>query len=1248
MPANDTVPGNKVEYLRLIETRLKSFRSGALNDNAVSLLSALGYRSDKTLGYELGTAAGLLELTNRKDFFSREKARPEEWLSVDLLFQLTDEEIRDNGRPALNFDSKKLDVNSATQIENYIFFALELIPKEGGYSRTALADITREINRMFPKPALILFKHGDTLTLSVINRRLHKRDAARDVLEKVTLIKDIRIANPHRAHVEILYDLAFSQLSAVHTITNFVELHEAWRKTLDISELNKRFYKDLANWYFWALEQVEFPSGGAAVSDEVNRATNVIRLITRLIFVWFLKERRLVPDELFRPDHLASVLKDLSPGSSTFYKAVLQNLFFATLNTPMNDAASPREFRQDTDTGKRFNDQYMVHNQYRHKKLFRDPDAALGMFASIPFLNGGLFECLDKREEVNGKLVETRVDGFSDTERKQPAVPNRLFFCEEHNCAEDGVDLNEVYGTHSKTYRVRGLIDTLNRYKFTIAENTPIEEEVALDPELLGKVFENLLASYNPETNATARKQTGSFYTPREIVNYMVDESLIAYLETRLVPSRDETQPESIVMRQGDAQSSFVGQQPFVPAEAGDGVHVETQEGVPFHARLLRLFAYTDEPHGFTDAEVERLIKAIDEVRILDPACGSGAFPMGILGKLVFILARLDPQNARWKQRQIERVREAMRSAERIEDDRFRESTLQDLEAQIGSIEEAFERNELDYGRKLYLIENCIYGVDIQPIAIQISKLRFFISLIIDQRIRPEAENLGIRPLPNLETKFIAANALRKLEKPAEAFLRNTAIDEKERDLKTVRERYFTARTTQTKEQSRREDERLREEIGALLEAEGNFPHETTAKLIAWNPYDQNASADFFDPEWMFGVLDGFNVVLGNPPYIDSEAMVNIGLQELREYIVRNYTATRGNWDIYIAFIERGFNLLSRPGGLMFITPDKWLSKPFGEEVRRMYLNNIKSILIAGRDVFESANVDSIITLFLKSYSETLQVYKAEKESIFLLNENRKDIIKPPYALDFLFSQNLPLLLKIESNSGKFSEFLVCENACATSDAYKLKPFILDHQNAGLRNGAYFKVVNTGTIGRFVSRWGMRPMTYLGDKYLYPTVPKADFQQAFKNSYYSKSAKPKIMIKGLTLLDACIDLAGEVIPGKSTLVIADSDPGKLKVASGLINSKLYFFYISEKYSASSYNKGITFTKDMINNVPIPRLDSTSYATQLGALVDEILAARSKDALTDTSQLEREIDRLVYRLYDLTPDEIAIVEAGARK
>jgi hypothetical protein len=174
-------------------------------------------------------------------------------------------------------------------------------------------------------PALILFVHGPTLTLSVINRRLHKRDESKDVLEKVTLIKDIQFANPHRAHVEILYDLSLEALQEKPGFRNFVELHSAWQKTLDSSELNKRFYQEIANWYFWACEEARFPK--AAGKDKKTRnAVSLIRLITRLIFAWFVKEKGLIPEDLFDKRKLAALLKATDPDASGYYKAILQNL----------------------------------------------------------------------------------------------------------------------------------------------------------------------------------------------------------------------------------------------------------------------------------------------------------------------------------------------------------------------------------------------------------------------------------------------------------------------------------------------------------------------------------------------------------------------------------------------------------------------------------------------------------------------------------------------------------------------------------------------------------------------------------------------------------------------------------------------------------------------------------------------------------------------------------------------------------
>ncbi|MDE0014061.1 MAG: Eco57I restriction-modification methylase domain-containing protein [Candidatus Poribacteria bacterium] len=558
---------------------------------------------------------------------------------------------------------------------------------------------------------------------------------------------------------------------------------------------------------------------------------------------------------------------------------------------------------------------YNITSLYRYKRHFKNPDEALRLFETIPFLNGGLFECLDKPNPGNAKTI-LRIDGFSDRDDNPLCVPNELFFSEPQ-----AVNLNAVYDTKNSRYTVRGLIHILNRYKFTITENTPIEEEVALDPELLGQVFENLLAAYNPETGTTARKQTGSFYTPREIVNYMVDESLITYLKTGFPPDKGGRRVDS---------------------------------------KLRHLLAYNDEPHQFTGAEVQHLITAIDTLKILDPACGSGAFPMGILHKLVFLLSKLDPRNAEWRQRQINRVQGAITASEKIDDSTFRESAIAELEGEIASINEAFERNELDYGRKLYLIENCIYGVDIQPIATQIAKLRFFISLIVEQKIDDTRENRGVRPLPNLETKFVAANTLLGVEKPAQMTFRNPEIDSKEKALEEVRRRHFTARTPRTKERYRKRDAELRDEISALLQQDG-FPSETTEKIANWDPYNQNASADFFDPEWMFGITEGFDVVIGNPPYVRQEK-----IKGLKPTLKKHYACYTGAADLYVYFYERGLQLLNTSGVHTFICSNSWLDVNYGAPLQKYLLDNTGGAVICHSEAereFESADINTIVSI---------------------------------------------------------------------------------------------------------------------------------------------------------------------------------------------------------------------------------------------------------------------------------------------
>ena len=618
---------NNLETKKAIVASLKSFadRPAAA---ATALFESLGYKSEKRIVLKPNITETFVATFAKDKPLNPETALHADWQSVDFIFQLTDDEVRAaaQGNQQFLFDSKGKWNGAA--IESYLFFAITLAKPH--YTRTELSGITRAVNRLFPMPAMLLFRHGDMLTLAVINRRLHKRDEARDVLEKVTLIKDIRFASPHRAHIEILCDLSFDSLRERHDFANFVALHAAWQKSLDSSELNKRFFLEVANWYFWALHHIEFPKD--APKQDGKDHISVIRLITRLMFVWFIKEKGLVPDVLFDERKLPQILNGFAPAKtadkeSVFYRAILQNLFFATLNTEMDKRGWTKEEQN-----------FMAHSLYRFRESFQKPADALGLFKNIPFLNGGLFECLDKDHGENVRPRYERIDGFSRREDSQAIVPDFLFFGAEHD-----VDLSAEYGDNRfKKVKVRGLIHTLNHYKFTVAENTPIEEEIALDPELSGRVFENLLAAYNPETGATARKQTGSFYTPREIVNYMVDEALIASLKTKLetaLPSAKD---------------------------------VET--------RLRQLFAYNNEPHKFTAPEVDALITAIDSLKSLNPAVGSGAFPMGILHKLVFILGKLDPRNEKWKERQIARVRDTMATAEKIDDATARERAVSELE----------------------------------------------------------------------------------------------------------------------------------------------------------------------------------------------------------------------------------------------------------------------------------------------------------------------------------------------------------------------------------------------------------------------------------------------------------------------------------------------------------------------------------------------------------------------------------------
>lgn len=1155
-----------------IESVVKSFSNDDLFEDGIKLFQSLGYKTERQNRLLNNSYDGFIDsFPNASEKMNKNKTYSKEWRTVELLFQLTQSEM---SRQSFLFDKGKVD---NTIIEAYLFFAIGLAGND--YTRTKLSEITRELNKVFLMPVMVLFKYDNKLTLSVIKRRIHKKDESKDVLEKVTLIKDIDIINPHPAHIHILYDLSFEKLQSDFEFRNFVELHNAWQKTLDSSELNKRFYKELANWYFWAVDNVEFPDD-AERDKEKRNSINAIRLLTRLIFVWFLKEKdNLIPAELFNKKKLDRILDYKDKTGSTYYKAILQNLFFATLNTEMD-----KDIDNEDKIARTFvKRQYGIQEFYRYERFFKDKDVALRLFENIPFLNGGLFENLDQNI---GEQNEVRIDCFSNKRENESRlkVPDFLFFSEELEYNE----LNKVYDTTGKKYVVRGLINLLNSYKFTIHENTPIEEEIALDPELLGKVFENLLASYNEETKTTARKLTGSFYTPREVVDYMVEDSLIQYLLQKL-------------------QAKNFGDE----------------------SKLRKLCAYTEEDPGFSEEEKDVLVEAIDHCKILDPACGSGAFAMGILHKMVFVLGKLDPKNERWKQRQIDRIYDLP--------DRTLHEHLKE------EIEKSFRDNYDDFGRKLYLIENCVYGVDIQPIAVQISKLRFFISLIVDQKVNRNTKNFGVRPLPNLETKIVAADTLRGIEKRGQMSLRNPAIDEKEEELRRVRERHFSARTPAAKKKYRELDKALRDDLARLLEKDGFNPSETRL-MASWDPYDQSTSAGFFDAEWMFGLKKGFNIVIGNPPY----GLV-FDLARKRLYEEQFHSFKRNN-DIYVAFFERSLSLLEKNAILVFITPNTYLNGDYFKTLRHYFRKTFYMLEIVdfkNSRIFHDPTVYVCITT-IKNSIPPLTPYKSIiKISNVDFTETMNNIIVIENIGDDSFKPENPIIDQLFTKFGKDKIFELGKSFYVKDVGFNYwtigKGKKRDGDSIGDRifySGVKKDVNDKAFIkGKDIEKYLIhKPSNYLRHNYADYLKKNID---VFRYSSNYLEVSPKITYRQTSnRIIAAIDTNKYLCDKTVHIIVPKDEMGSIWYLVALLNSKLfvYFYnYISQELEGRAFAQVKT---TYIKRLPLIELEEANKKA-LGkvALMISILKNYKRE---EANTFEKLVDAMVYELY--FPDAIKVANA----
>ena len=406
----------------------------------------------------------------------------------------------------------------------------------------------------------------------------------------------------------------------------------------------------------------------------------------------------------------------------------------------------------------------------------------------VPFLNGGLFEAQDD------DFFPKDSSGIH-SQNFALNIPNQWFI---------------------------DFFETLEQYNFTIDENSINDFEVSIDPEMLGTIFENLLAEIDPDTEKSARKSTGSFYTPREIVDYMVEQSLLQYISP-LAPEGGMEQLEKMLRDEID-----------------------------------------DNP--FDTKTTQKILQALSDIKILDPACGSGAFPMGVLHKIIALLKKLDKNALWWKAKQVEK-------AAKVLDSKY-----------LNDFKEKIENSNSDYARKLGVIQHSIYGVDIQPIAAEISKLRSFLSLIIDENIddnHPDG-NRGIEPLPNLEFKFVTANTLIGLDEGKKDGMMAFDFGETtdlQNQLQQLRNTYLQA-SPKEKENLKQQFEKLQTQI-YKNERKAGGQNKRAQQLAAWKPFS-NEGSSWFDPDCMFGV-EKFDVVIGNPPYVYTRD-VNFGL-DFKKYV---------------------------------------------------------------------------------------------------------------------------------------------------------------------------------------------------------------------------------------------------------------------------------------------------------------------------------------------------------------------------
>ncbi|HRS06082.1 MAG TPA: N-6 DNA methylase [Candidatus Ratteibacteria bacterium] len=751
---------------------------------------------------------------------------------------------------------------------------------------------------------------------------------------------------------------------------------------------------------------------------------------------------------------------------------------------------------------------------YEALRLERPDDYYSKFDCRIPFLNGGLFDPLNNYDWINTDIL----------------LPDELF---------------------SNNYKTKegdtgtGILDIFDRYNFTVKEDEPLEKEVAVDPEMLGKVFENLL-------EVKDRKSKGTYYTPREIVHYMCEQSLINYLTTELEGKVNKEDIETLV-KYGETA-------------------VEHESRVENYGRQTKTYSYK------LPESIRQNARLIDEklstIRVCDPAVGSGAFLVGMMGEIIRARNALNPY--------------------------LKESrTIYDL--------------------KRHAIQNCLYGVDIDPGAVDIAKLRLWLSLVVE-----EEDIKQIKPLPNLDYKIVCGNSLLGVEKN----LLNYSLFDKLEELKPL---FFNETNARRKQEYKNQ---INELISQITNGHKDFDFEVYFSEV-------------------FHEKGGFDVVIANPPYVDSETMAKMDANSRNKYSLI-YKSAKGNWDVFIIFIERGIQILKINGTITYIVPNKLISARYAETLRRILLKkDIKEIRDFSQvDVFKEVDVYPVVFL-IQNNTKSASVVMTSMRNIEEINE--QNIIPAQtfyedtdWARYFSSRMILNIILKVSAFPSLSNYCNKISGAATVSEAYEFKKHLKEETT---QDKGFKRLVNTGTIDRYLILWGKRKTQYIKSSYLKPIIQDEELGRVSERRLEQANLE-KIIIAGMVKELECVYDEGEFLAGKSTTIILGDRQNKLplKVILSLLNSTLISFWYKHFFRSLALAGGyLRISEREISQIPIPKI-SQFQQNILIALVDKILAiTKDEDYLQNPAkqakvkEYEKQIDQLVYKLYGLTDEEITIVE-----